>query len=264
MYRDSFDKCPRCAIELADAGSARRCTGCGGLFVEEAILSEMIVEMVPPGPLTRLQLAILEREEPALPCPSCGEPMQQSTIHHVPIDRCGKGHGAWFDRDELETALRRTGELGAAGMLEVLPASEPRAMPRPITPPIPSPPIPTPPVEPPTPAPIDPRTPLQIPTTAHRSIAITVEAPGQPPITSQLLRDVIKIGRQPSAHVVLPHGDVNRLHAVIESEEHRVVVIDLGSTTGTYVNDQPVGGLKELRSGDRIRIGPYTLVVAFA
>lgn len=111
MYRDSFEKCPRCAVELTDARSARGCRSCGGLWVEEHVLSEMVLEMLPPGSLSRLQLAAVSRAEPAIACPTCGDRMEQTEIHQARIDRCSK-HGVWFDREELQQALHRIGRDG--------------------------------------------------------------------------------------------------------------------------------------------------------
>ncbi len=44
-------------------------------------------------------------------------------------------------------------------------------------------------------------------------------------------------------------------HAQISREGHLVVIEDLGSTNGTYLNDQPLSGPQPLHDGDRIRIG---------
>jgi FHA domain-containing protein len=44
-------------------------------------------------------------------------------------------------------------------------------------------------------------------------------------------------------------------HARISREGHVVVIEDLGSTNGTYLNDSPLNGPQPLHSGDRIRIG---------
>jgi len=44
-------------------------------------------------------------------------------------------------------------------------------------------------------------------------------------------------------------------HARISLEGHVVVIEDLGSTNGTYLNDEPLRGPQPLHSGDRIRIG---------
>ena len=44
-------------------------------------------------------------------------------------------------------------------------------------------------------------------------------------------------------------------HARISREGQVVVIEDLGSTNGTYLNEQPLNGPQPLHDGDRIRIG---------
>jgi hypothetical protein len=44
-------------------------------------------------------------------------------------------------------------------------------------------------------------------------------------------------------------------HARITPEGNVVVIEDLGSTNGTYLNDTPLSGPQPLHDGDRIRIG---------
>jgi pSer/pThr/pTyr-binding forkhead associated (FHA) protein len=44
-------------------------------------------------------------------------------------------------------------------------------------------------------------------------------------------------------------------HARISREGHVVVIEDLGSTNGTYLNEEPLTGPQPLHPGDRIRIG---------
>jgi pSer/pThr/pTyr-binding forkhead associated (FHA) protein len=44
-------------------------------------------------------------------------------------------------------------------------------------------------------------------------------------------------------------------HARITRQGHVVVIEDLGSTNGTYLNEQPLTGPQPLHDGDRIRIG---------
>ena len=44
-------------------------------------------------------------------------------------------------------------------------------------------------------------------------------------------------------------------HARITRQGHVVVIEDLGSTNGTYLNEEPLNGPQPLHAGDRIRIG---------
>jgi two-component system, cell cycle response regulator len=67
---------------------------------------------------------------------------------------------------------------------------------------------------------------------------------------------VVEIGRSPAAEISLPEVlSVSRAHARIEHRGFHVVVEDLGSTNGTYVNDRQVQGEAVLASGDRFQVG---------
>ena len=44
-------------------------------------------------------------------------------------------------------------------------------------------------------------------------------------------------------------------HARISRQGHVLVIEDLGSTNGTYLNEEPLSGPQPLHPGDRIRIG---------
>ena len=50
-------------------------------------------------------------------------------------------------------------------------------------------------------------------------------------------------------------GQVSRRHARFAAQGGNVVVEDLGSTNGTYVNEQPISTPRTLRPGDRVRMG---------
>lgn len=226
-YRDSFETCPRCQVALEDARAARGCRGCGGLWLDEAVLEEMVLAMRPQRPLDRLELAVIARTEPPLACPACKEPMHASTVHEIPIDRCSK-HGVWFDALELETVLRRVAELG---------------MP--------------PPAPPPGPVVAVGRDSISGAPSSElaRGFTFIVETPGEPSRTIEIDRDVIKIGRIASAHVQLEDPKVSRMHAIIEVRgPDDIAVIDLGSSEGTTVNGTREN-LARLHSGDLIRVG---------
>src|SRR4051812_25664279 len=65
----------------------------------------------------------------------------------------------------------------------------------------------------------------------------------------------LDIGRADEAGVHLDDEQVSRLHARVTPSESGALVEDLGSSNGTYVNDQPVIGQREVRRGDDIRTG---------
>lgn len=69
----------------------------------------------------------------------------------------------------------------------------------------------------------------------------------------------ILIGRDPQAYLPLNHPTVSFRHAVISRQDKQVIIRDLGSTNGTFVNGKRVSQAV-LSSGDVIQIGPFKLV----
>jgi predicted component of type VI protein secretion system len=73
------------------------------------------------------------------------------------------------------------------------------------------------------------------------------------------LVDSVELGRDASVGVTLEDDQVSRHHARISVQGGQAVAEDLGSTNGTYVNDQPIGGPRPLQAGDKIRVGGTVL-----
>jgi pSer/pThr/pTyr-binding forkhead associated (FHA) protein len=70
----------------------------------------------------------------------------------------------------------------------------------------------------------------------------------------------IAIGRHDSNDLRLASRTVSNFHAEIIHEGGELVLRDLGSTNGTYVNDEAIDEAR-LKVGDRLRVGNYTLMV---
>jgi len=64
------------------------------------------------------------------------------------------------------------------------------------------------------------------------------------------------IGRDEQAQVRIASNDVSRKHALLSVANARIVVRDLGSSNGTFVNGEPIQGDRELQPGDLLVIGP--------
>jgi len=70
----------------------------------------------------------------------------------------------------------------------------------------------------------------------------------------------VEIGRSQEAGVRLNDPAVGPRHCLIAAENGTVIVRDLGTKQGTYVNGQRVES-SQLRPGDRLRVGTCTFVV---
>jgi len=63
------------------------------------------------------------------------------------------------------------------------------------------------------------------------------------------------IGREQDCHLRPNSDSVSRHHCVITVDDFTVHVRDLGSSNGTYLNNIRIAGLREVKNGDRLRIG---------
>ncbi len=63
------------------------------------------------------------------------------------------------------------------------------------------------------------------------------------------------LGRGDQADIVLGDTFASGRHARLEPQGEVMVLEDLGSTNGTYLNGEPLNGPQPLHPGDRIRIG---------
>ncbi|GAB3109052.1 FHA domain-containing protein [Aestuariicella hydrocarbonica] len=77
----------------------------------------------------------------------------------------------------------------------------------------------------------------------------------------ELTSGELTIGRHPDNGLQIEDGSVSGRHAQISinanpdfPEFSEASIEDLGSTNGTYVNDQPVNGKMPLKHGDSIRV----------
>ena len=82
--------------------------------------------------------------------------------------------------------------------------------------------------------------------------------------TEILMGAILKIGKLSSHSLRFDDPSVSRLHAEIEIKNpNEVILKDLGSDQGTFVNNEPVMRTK-LYTGDRIRFGEVECIVAVA
>lgn len=79
------------------------------------------------------------------------------------------------------------------------------------------------------------------------------------PVPYPLLGREFVLGRQADADLQLSAREVSRRHARIVADGEGFYIEDLGSSNGTFVNNEKIDGRAELRARDQIQIGPFTL-----
>lgn len=72
----------------------------------------------------------------------------------------------------------------------------------------------------------------------------------------------ITVGREQACDIRLSSSRVSRQHCTLQPDGDGLIVRDLSSRNGTFVNDRPIKGEAALVPGDRLRIGPWEFEVA--
>jgi pSer/pThr/pTyr-binding forkhead associated (FHA) protein len=73
--------------------------------------------------------------------------------------------------------------------------------------------------------------------------------------------DQFLIGRDEGCHLRAKSDAIAPKHCRIMKDEQGATIEDLGSATGTFVNDVRIGDKRELETGDKLRIGPLEFEV---
>ena len=89
---------------------------------------------------------------------------------------------------------------------------------------------------------------------------ITVNPVAPLPTEYSLLKDEMTLGRGTENDLVVPHASVSRAHARIQRRNGMYQLVDLNSTNGTFLNDQPVHGSVPLDPGSEVRLGEVAFI----
>ena len=73
--------------------------------------------------------------------------------------------------------------------------------------------------------------------------------------------DVTVLGRSPEADLVLGDPYASEFHMRLVAQESGIMLHDLGSTNGTYVNGRRVTAPTQLRRGDTVQVGKTVMEV---
>jgi pilus assembly protein CpaF len=91
-------------------------------------------------------------------------------------------------------------------------------------------------------------------------IRVAITSPGgEAERAPEFTKPEISIGRLPSNDVVLPEAGVSSNHARVLLTGGALTILDLDSTNGTFVNDEPLQGPRVLGDGDEVQIGDFVL-----
>lgn len=69
------------------------------------------------------------------------------------------------------------------------------------------------------------------------------------------------IGRDPQCHLRPNSPVISKRHCAILIRGEKVFARDLDSTNGSFLNDEPLKGERELKNDDRLKVGPLSFVV---
>lgn len=73
--------------------------------------------------------------------------------------------------------------------------------------------------------------------------------------------DVVVMGRSDETDVVIDDPYASEFHLRLVSQENGMMLHDLGSTNGTYVNGRRVSAPTELKRGDTIQVGKTVMEI---
>ncbi|MFO0928933.1 MAG: FHA domain-containing protein [Gemmataceae bacterium] len=69
------------------------------------------------------------------------------------------------------------------------------------------------------------------------------------------------IGRDPQCHLRPASPMISKRHCAFIQRDDKAYIRDFGSTNGTFVNDEPVQGERELQNDDQVKVGPIVFAV---
>jgi len=123
--------CPACKEPLIvfelDGVEIDRCLRCGGTWLDTGEIDQLA--RLGGGAKDPLEAALANATNPKSGdrcCVRCSGKMQVVTVQSVEIDRCPRGHGNWFDRNEIETLVAANKEGSVATFLGQLKPAQPK------------------------------------------------------------------------------------------------------------------------------------------
>ncbi|HTW88457.1 MAG TPA: FHA domain-containing protein [Candidatus Binataceae bacterium] len=115
----------------------------------------------------------------------------------------------------------------------------------------------------PPPGPVRPPSPTAMSNAAGGARLTAIDPVDPIPADFSLLKDEVSVGRGEDNDVVIPHASVSRAHARLMRRNGAYELTDLGSTNGSFVNNQPVQGSTVVANGSEVRFGNIRFILRF-
>ncbi|MGH9304520.1 MAG: FHA domain-containing protein, partial [Acidimicrobiales bacterium] len=106
---------------------------------------------------------------------------------------------------------------------------------------------------------------LDMPVAVDRTVALRLKVVDPPQRRGRLfeLGEEVTLGRSPGCAVALEDDTfISSVHARVYERAGELWLEDLGSTNGTWLNDERVDAPSRIQRGDRLKVGSTTLEVA--
>ncbi len=102
---------------------------------------------------------------------------------------------------------------------------------------------------------------LSLPRKPGQDCLVTIYSPDPGSLGRRqvLGRDAVTLGRGSDNTIVLENDSVSRQHCRVERRGAHYDIVDLKSTNGTYVNDEPIDEIQRLQRGDQLKVGDRIL-----
>ncbi|HOX45232.1 MAG TPA: ATPase, T2SS/T4P/T4SS family [Myxococcota bacterium] len=92
-------------------------------------------------------------------------------------------------------------------------------------------------------------------------LSISINEKGGAAKRRDFQKDEITIGRIQGNDIVLPRGNISKKHARIVARDGKMVILDLKSTNGTFVNGKRISAPQVVRPSDKIAVGDFIVQV---
>ena len=119
--------CPRCDVSMFllhfKEVEVDYCERCRGIWLDAGELEQLITTTGSDihDPFLRLLDQNGSPSEAArCLCPRCDRKLHEFTVNHLVLDRCPRGHGLWFDANELHQLLTEFGASKTVAFLNDL------------------------------------------------------------------------------------------------------------------------------------------------